>query len=150
MIRRYSSLRRLKTFEERYRYLRLQGSVGRSSFGFDRHINQAFYKSREWRDIRDFVIVRDEGCDLGVDGYEIHSDILVHHMNPMDPDDIIHGEDWILNPEYLITTTHQTHNAIHYGDEKQLPRRNVERRLGDTLLWERAHDGKRTANRAGL
>lgn len=150
MIRRYSSLKRLKTFEERYRYLRLQGSVGRSSFGFDRHINQAFYKSREWRDIRDFVIVRDEGCDLGVDGYEIHSDILVHHMNPMDPDDIIHGEDWILNPEYLITTTHQTHNAIHYGDEKQLPRRNVERRSGDTLLWERAHDGRRTANRAGL
>lgn len=150
MIRRYSSLKRLKTFEERYRYLRLQGSVGRSSFGFDRHINQAFYKSREWRDIRDFVIVRDEGCDLGVDGYEIHNDILVHHMNPMDPDDIIHGEDWILNPEYLITTTHQTHNAIHYGDEKQLPRRNVERRSGDTLLWERTHDGRRTANRAGL
>lgn len=135
MIRRYSALRRLHTFEARFRYLRLKGSVGRESFGFDRHINQAFYKSREWRNVRDFVIVRDNGCDLGVDGYEIHSDILVHHMNPMEPESIVHGDPRILDPEYLITTTHTTHNAIHYGDEKQIPRQLVERRPGDTQLW---------------
>jgi len=137
MIRRYSRLRRLETFDERYNYLRLQGSVGRTSFGFDRHINQAFYKSREWRDIRDFVIVRDNGCDLGVDGYEIHSELLVHHMNPMDQKAIIHGNPKILDPEYLITTTHRTHNAIHYGDENHLPRRLIERKPGDTALWEK-------------
>lgn len=135
MIRRYSALRRLHTFEARFRYLRLKGSVGRESFGFDRHINQAFYRSREWRNVRDFVIVRDNGCDLGVDGYEIHSDILVHHMNPMEPESIVHGDPRILDPEYLITTTHTTHNAIHYGDEKQIPRQLVERRPGDTQLW---------------
>lgn len=135
MIRRYSALKRIDTFEDRFRYLRLQGSIGRDTFGFDRHINQAFYKSREWRDARDFVIVRDNGCDLGIDGYEIHSDILIHHMNPVRPDDIIHAREWILDPEYLITTTHTTHNAIHYGDENQIPRQFVERRPGDTQLW---------------
>jgi hypothetical protein len=137
MIRRYSRLKRLETLDDRFKYLRLQGSVGRSSFGFDRHINQAFYRSREWRDVRDFVIVRDDGCDLGVEGYEIHSELLVHHMNPMDADSIIHKEEWILDPEFLITTTHRTHNAIHFGDEKQIPRKYVERRPGDTSLWER-------------
>jgi hypothetical protein len=139
MIRRYSRLRRLDTFEERYRYLRLQGTVGRSSFGFDRHVNQAFYRSREWRDIRDFVIVRDEGCDLGILGREIHSEILVHHMNPMRLEDIEHAHPNILDPEYLITTTHRTHNAIHYGDENQLPRELTPRRRGDTDLWERIY-----------
>lgn len=139
MIRRYSALRRLETFEDRYRYLRLQGSVGRDSFGFDRHVNQAFYRSREWRDLRDHVIVRDDGCDLGVDGYEIHGELLVHHMNPMSVDDILHSRSWILDPEYLITTCHRTHNAIHYGDESQLPRQLVERRRGDTTLWERTY-----------
>lgn len=135
MIRRYSDLRRLNTFEDRFKYLRLQGSIGRSTFGFDRYLNQAFYRSREWQDARDFVIVRDEGCDLGIEGYEIYSDILVHHMNPMDVDDIVHGDSKILDPEYLITTTHITHNAIHYGDENQIPRQLVERRPGDTQLW---------------
>ena len=137
MIRRYSNLRRLDTFEERYRYLRLQGSIGRTSFGFDRHVNQRFYKSLEWRQLRDYVIFRDDGCDLGIDGYEIHSELLVHHMNPMDLDSIVHGDPRILDPEYLITTTHRTHNAIHYGDENQIPRALVERRPGDTALWER-------------
>ncbi len=135
MIRRYSDLRKLHTFEDRFKYLRLQGSIGRSTFGFDRYLNQAFYRSREWQDARDFVIVRDEGCDLGIEGYEIYSDILVHHMNPMDVDDIVHGDSKILDPEYLITTTHITHNAIHYGDENQIPRQLVERRPGDTQLW---------------
>lgn len=135
MIRRYSRLKRLPTFEERFRYLRLQGSVGRESFGFDRHINQQFYRSREWKDIRDFVIVRDDGCDLGVEGFEIHAEILVHHMNPMTPQDIIHGHGHILDPEFLITTTHETHNAIHYGSDVHIPRVLVERKAGDTELW---------------
>lgn len=137
MIRRYSRMIRLDTFEERYRYLRLQGSVGRQSFGFDRHVNQRFYRSREWRDLRDYVIVRDNGCDLAVEGYEIHDELLVHHMNPLDLDSIKHADPRILDPEFLITTTHRTHNAIHYGDENQLPRQLVERRPGDTTPWER-------------
>jgi hypothetical protein len=137
MIRRYSRLRNLDTFEDRFNYLRLQGSVGRSSFGFDRYLNQAFYRSREWRDVRNHVIVRDDGCDLGVEGYEIHGELLVHHMNPMEIESLVHRDPRILDPEYLITTTHRTHNAIHYGDENQIPRQHVERRPGDTLLWER-------------
>jgi hypothetical protein len=127
----------LRTFEDRYNYLRLQGSVGSSSFGFDRYINQAFYRSREWRDLRHHVIARDNGCDLGIEGYDIHGELLVHHMNPMDADSIIHQDPRILDPEYLITTTHRTHNAIHYGDENQLARPFVERRPDDTMLWER-------------
>lgn len=139
MIRRYSHLRSIDTFEGRYKYLRLQGTIGRASFGFDRYLNQAFYRSREWKQIRHQVITRDEGCDLGVEGYEIHGKLVIHHMNPMSQDDIIHGDRRILNPEFLITTTPRTHNAIHYGDEKLLPRRLVERRPGDTNLWERRY-----------
>ena len=135
MIRTYSELSRLTDFEERYKYLALRGSVGRSTFGFDRYINQQFYTSTQWRQIRHHVIARDLGCDLGVEGYEIHDRIYIHHMNPMTVDDIAHGEDSILNPEFLITTTHRTHNAIHYGDERLLPRPLTERRSGDTKLW---------------
>ena len=135
MIRTYSELRRLTDFEERYKYLALRGSVGRSTFGFDRYINQQFYRSTEWRHIRHHVIARDLGCDLGVEGYEIHDRIYIHHMNPMTVNDIAHGEDSILNPEFLISTTHRTHNAIHYGDERLLPRPLTERRSGDTKLW---------------
>lgn len=134
-IRRYRELRRLETFEERFRYLSLQGQVGAATFGFDRWVNQKFYRSREWKDVRSYVIVRDEGRDLGVEGYEIHSGLLIHHMNPMIVDDIRSGREDILNPEFLITTTHRTHNAIHYGDESQLPRVFVPRRAGDTKLW---------------
>lgn len=135
MIRRYRDLSRLGTFEERYRYLLLRGDVGTSTFGFDRHVNQSFYKSREWRHIREYVINRDEGCDLGVLGFEIHTEILVHHMNPMTVEDIEHGNADILDPEYLITTTHRTHNGIHFGDERLMPPKHVERRPGDTKLW---------------
>lgn len=135
MIRTYSELRRLTDFEERYKYLALRGSVGRSTFGFDRYINQQFYTSTQWRQIRHHVIARDLGCDLGVEGYEIHDRIYIHHMNPMTVNDIAHGEDSILNPEFLISTTHRTHNAIHYGDERLLPRPLTERRSGDTKLW---------------
>jgi len=135
MFRKYSELRRLFTFEERYEYLRLGGIVGESTFGFDRYINQDFYRSREWRTVRDQVIVRDNGCDLGVDGYDIHGNLLVHHMNPMTADDVVHSEEWILNPEYLITTTQDTHNAIHYGDKTLLKTPFVPRIPGDTKLW---------------
>lgn len=135
MIRLYQELRRLETFEERFRYLELKGVVGECTFGHNRYANQKFYTSREWRDLRHDVIVRDLGCDLGIEGYEIFSRPIIHHMNPISMDDIVHRNDDILNPNYLITTTHKTHNAIHYGDESLLRKPFVERRPGDTLLW---------------
>ena len=135
MIRRYSELRHIPTFEERFEYLKLNGSVGRETFGFDRYINQRFYTSKEWRDIRHYVITRDLGLDLGVEGYEINSRILIHHMNPIVVDDILHKNDDILDPEFLITTCHNTHNAIHYGNSSLLPKPLVERSRGDTKLW---------------
>lgn len=134
-IRSYSELRRLETFEDRFEYLSLKGHVGASTFGFDRWINQAFYTSRQWRQIRDQVIARDEGMDLGVPGYEIFDKIIIHHMNPMTAEHIEHGDPSILDPNNLITTTHRTHNAIHYGDSSLLPKPLVERRRGDTKLW---------------
>jgi len=133
--RSYSELRRIDSFDERYRYLALRGSVGDPTFGFDRYINQMFYASRQWKQIRQHIIARDSACDLGIEGYEIHSRLYIHHMNPMTAEDIVHGDDSVLDPEFLITTTHQTHNAIHYGDERQLPRQFVERSAGDTKLW---------------
>ena len=133
--RSYTELSRLETFQERFDYLKLKGQVGRETFGFDRWINQLFYESLEWKQVRDFVIVRDDGCDLGIPGYDIHSGLLIHHMNPVTVDDIRHGEEWITDPEFLITTRLQTHNAIHYGDEKFLPRGLIERKSGDTRLW---------------
>ena len=135
MTRTYLEMVRFDSFEERFEYLKLGGGVGRSTFGFDRYINQQFYASREWKDIRNYVILRDNGCDLGVDGYEIHDSPLIHHINPMVPEDIVHGETWILDPEFLITTTHNTHNAIHYGGENRMPKVVAERSLNDTKLW---------------
>lgn len=134
-IRTYSELCQFDDFVERFRYLALHGRVGGTTFGWDRWINQDFYGSRQWRQVRNYVINRDEGCDLAVPGYEIHSRIYIHHMNPMTAEDIIHGDEDILDPEFLITTTHRTHNAIHYGDERQLPRPFVPRHPGDTRLW---------------
>lgn len=131
----YSELRRLPTFEDRLKYLMMHGQVGEATFGYDRHINQRFYASNEWKRARDYVIYRDNGCDLGVPGYEIHAGLLIHHINPMDVDDIVHGREWILDPEYLITTTHDTHNAIHFSDMSLANRPFVERRPGDTKLW---------------
>lgn len=133
--RSYNELRRIDTFEERFRYLSLNGSVGSSTFGYDRWLNQRFYTSREWRQLRDHVIARDNGCDLGVDGYEIHDKILVHHMNPMIVDDLLAGEESIMDPNFLVVTSHRSHNAIHYGDESLLPRKYVPRERGDTRLW---------------
>lgn len=134
-VRSYSELSRYQTFEDRYRYLQLSGEVGASTFGYDRWLNQDFYRSREWKQVRNYVIARDVGMDLGVEGYEIYDRIIVHHMNPMSVDDIELNADAILDPEFLITTTHQTHNAIHYGTEKLLRQPLVERRAGDTRLW---------------
>jgi len=134
-LKTYDELEQLHTFEERFEYLKLGGVVGQSTFGFDRWINQNFYRSREWRSVRDFVIVRDNGCDLGIDGFEIPSGLLVHHMNPITVEDIDKSIDLILDPNYLITTSLKTHNAIHYGDASLLPREPIERRVGDTNLW---------------
>lgn len=136
MIRTYRELRRCETFEDRFRYLAIRGTVGERTFGYDRWINQQFYRSREWKQARTFVIARDLGCDLGSLGYEIHGGLLVHHMNPLTPEDIEDGADNMLDPEFLITTTHDTHNAIHYGDERLLRRPYVERSRGDTSLWQ--------------
>ena len=137
MIRTYSELSRLKTFKERYEYLQLDGVVGENTFGFDRYLNQAFYKSKEWKDIRRIVIIRDNGCDLGVEGYEIHTNIIIHHMNPIRQDDILSRTDLLMNPEYLITTTLNTHNAIHYGTEKLLATAPISRSKNDTCPWKR-------------
>ena len=134
-IRSYRELRRLETFFDRFEYLSLKGTVGQDTFGFDRWINQRFYRSYEWKRARNHVIVRDNGCDLGIEGHEIYTDLLVHHMNPISMQDIQHGEEWILDPNYLITTSLQTHNAIHYGDVSLLPRGPIERQPGDTKLW---------------
>jgi hypothetical protein len=133
--RRYSELRRLATFEERFEYLSLRGQVGESTFGYDRWMNQAFYRSREWQLARSAAIARDQGCDLGIPGYDIHHGLLVHHMNPMSELDLVSGEEAIIDPEFLITTTQRTHNAIHFGDASLLIRAPVERRPGDTTLW---------------
>lgn len=135
MTRTYSELAKLETFEERFAYLSIKARVGESTFGFERHLNQKFYTSREWRLARDEVIARDLGCDLGVAGFDIFDRILIHHMNPMVPTDLIHGNPDILNPEFLISVTHNTHNAIHYGDASLLRLPIVERRPGDTRLW---------------
>lgn len=135
-IRTYAELSTLPTFEDRYQYLRLNGSIGEITFGFDRYINQKFYRSAEWKQIRNYVIVRDNGCDLGVEGYEIHEKILIHHMNPIALSDIQNASDYLLNPDYLISVTLATHNAIHYGDETLLIRAPTERRPNDTCPWK--------------
>lgn len=134
-IKTYSELVKFNTFDERFEYLKLGGGVGRATFGFDRHINQKFYTSREWQDIRRLVLLRDNGCDLGISGYEIHVGPLIHHINPMHVDDILQKDFSILDPEFLITTTHHTHNAIHYGANNLYPKVVTQRNPRDTKLW---------------
>lgn len=136
-IKTYSELSKLTTFEERYRYLRLGGRVGEETFGFDRWINQMFYKDPEWLKIRDEVIIRDNGCDLGIEGREIYSRIIVHHMNPITKADILDRSEFLLNPEYLICTVKNTHDAIHYGDKNLLITLPMERNVNDTCPWRR-------------
>ena len=136
--RRYSELVLLPTFEERYRYLRVPGFVGQETFGFDRYMNQFFYRSPEWKQVRDMVIVRDLGCDLGIEGREIYDKVIIHHMNPILPKDIRSRNEMILDPEYLITTSNRTHQAIHYGDESLLITLPKPRTKNDTCPWR--HD----------
>lgn len=135
-IKRYSELMLLPTFEERYKYLQLNGIIGDETFGFDRYINQMFYRSQEWKQVRDYVIVRDNGCDLGIEGHEIRGKILIHHMNPIGIKDIQQVNKFLLDPEYLITTMLSTHNAIHYGDESLLVTDPIERSKNDTCPWK--------------
>lgn len=140
MLRTYTELSALHTFEERFKYLRLDGSIGVETFGFDRVFNQKFYSSREWKRVRDIIITRDNGCDLGIPDHEILSrkqKIIIHHLNPISLKDIETGSNFLLNPEYLITTILSTHNAIHYGDERLLERAGfVERTKNDTCPWK--------------
>ena len=135
MFRNYSELSQLETFMERYQYLELKGILGKITFGFDRWINQGFYKSSEWKSVRDLVIVRDNGCDLGIPEREVYTNLIVHHMNPLSKNDIKTSADILVDPEFLITTSLQTHNAIHFGDESRLARDPVVRKVGDTKLW---------------
>lgn len=135
-IKTYSELSKLKTFEERYNYLKLDNVVGEETFGFDRWLNQHFYKSKEWLKVRDEVIARDLGCDLGIPDREIIDErILIHHMNPISKDDIVNNTDFLLNPEYLITTINNTHQAIHYGNDDMLAQTPIDRYKNDQCPW---------------
>lgn len=135
-IRTYSELIKLPTFEDRYEYLKLNGKIGEETFGFDRYINQQLYqRSQKWKSIRDKVIIRDNGCDLSMEGYEIWGKIIIHHMNPITIEDIERESDFVFNPEYLISTSLNTHNAIHYGDENLLIKAPIERTKYDTCPW---------------
>ena len=135
MTRTYTELMRIPTFEERFEYLKLSGRVAKETFGFDRWLNQVFYRSPQWRQLRNQIIIRDNGCDLGIPGREIYDKIYVHHMNPLLKDDIVNKTEYLTNPEYLICVSHMTHEAIHYGDANLLMRDPVERKPGDTILW---------------
>ena len=136
-IRTYNELVQYHSYEDRFRYLKLSGVVANETFGFDRYLNQRFYKSAEWRRVRDQVIIRDNGCDLGIPGREIFGTIIVHHMNPISKDDILNRTKYLLDPEYLICTIKSTHDAIHYGDEKLLMKDPIERKQNDTCPWRR-------------
>lgn len=137
-IKTYKELSRLTTFMDRFNYLRLDGQVGKDTFGFDRIFNQRFYTSKEWRALRDFVILRDNGCDLGVEGHEIYKEkIIIHHLNPITLEDIETHSDFLMDPEYLITTVHLTHNAIHYGDDRLLMVAPIVRCANDMCPWKK-------------
>lgn len=135
-VRSYSELRRIRGYEERFEYLQLRSQVGLATFGFERYLNQRFYTSAQWKHVRNVVIARDLGCDLGVRDHEIYDRVIIHHMNPMSVDEVTHGSEDILDPEFLICVAHNTHNAIHYGDKSLLVKPVVERRPGDTKLWQ--------------
>lgn len=138
-MRRYQELKHMHTFEERFNYLKLNGQVCKDTFGFDRYLNQQFYKSKEWKQIRDFVIVRDNACDLGIEDHEIKGKIYIHHLNPISIYDITNSTNNLLDPENLICVSYETHNAIHYGDGSYLDRYKVEERTtNDTCPWKNA------------
>lgn len=141
-IRTYTDLILLNSFADRYNYLKLEGQVGCETFGYDRYLNQILYRSKEWRKIRDRVIIRDNACDLGVEGYNLHGKVIVHHMNPITLEDIERRREWLFDPEFLICVSHRTHNAIHYGDESLLPVLPIERKPGDTIPWRTGQNGR--------
>ena len=134
-IKTYSELITLQTFEDRFNYLQLRGEVGKSTFGHNRYLNQILYNSPEWRRFRNEIIIRDNGCDLACDGYEIYGRALIHHINPITVEDIVNRNPMVFDPENVITTVHSTHNAIHYGDESLLPKSPIERKQNDTCPW---------------
>lgn len=136
-IRTYSELIRFSSFEERFQYLSLLGSVGEKTFGFDRYINQLFYRNPIWKSIRNDIIIRDNGCDMGLEDYEVNGSIYIHHINPISKEDIIHNTEHLLNPEFLITTSFRTHNAIHYGNIDMLSTKPVSRTKNDTCPWKK-------------
>lgn len=137
MIRTYEHLSTLPTFKERFNYLKLDGLVGHQTFGFDRYINQRFYQSAEWKRLRDAIIIRDGGCDLGCPEYRIYGRVLIHHLNPVTVRDFTERSELLLNPDYLVCVSHETHNAIHYGDIRQLSEAVAIRVQGDTCPWRR-------------
>lgn len=137
MTRSYSELIKFKTIEERFEYLRLDGTVGKETFGYDRYLNQMLYKHPKFLEARDEVIIRDGGCDLGVEGYGISGAVYVHHMNPVTKEDILYNFDKLVDPEYLISSSKLTHDAIHYGDANLLPKDLVVRTKNDTCPWRR-------------
>lgn len=136
-IKSYTELSKLKTFNDRFNYLKLDGVVGEETFGYDRILNQVLYKSAKWRKVRDKVLIRDNGNDLGVEGYRINGRAIIHHMNPITVDDVLKEREWIFDPEYLITVSDLTHKAIHYSNENILPKEPVERVQNDTCLWKK-------------
>lgn len=142
MIRTYSELSKFQSFEERFQYLKIGGGVGVDTFGHDRYLNQWFYKSNEWKSLRNHIIIRDNGCDLGLEGYDIYSHIIIHHMNPISVDDILSRSDFLINPEYLVCTQLLTHNSIHYGVENLTPITPTIRRPNDTCPWKMAKGEK--------
>lgn len=135
IIRTYSELIRLKTFEERFEYLKLDGTVGESTFGFDRYLNQMFYTSIEWRNFRRDIILRDNGCDLAIPGLDIVGKIFIHHLNPLTKEDVLNRTEYLMNPEFVVCTSKLTHDAIHYGDSNLLPKGPIERKRNDTCPW---------------
>lgn len=146
MIRTYSELCKFQTFKERFEYLRLDGQVGQSTFGFDRYLNQIFYKTKEWKSMRNKIIIRDDGCDLGIEGRDIYGRIYIHHMNPLMVKDLLDRTDLLLNPEYLICTSFNTHQAIHYSDENLLILDPVDRKPNDTCPWKNLEIGNKSGH----
>lgn len=136
----YTELCTLPTFKERFEYCRLDGTVGQDTFGFDRYLNQQFYRSEEWKRLRDFVIIRDEGRDLGLEGYEIYGKILIHHLNPITQNDVLTHSKFLLDPEYLVCVSLDTHNAIHYGSDPKADEKPVIRTPNDTCPWKRKEE----------
>lgn len=135
-IRTYSELITIPTFEERYNYLKLNGIVGKETFGYDRYLNQLLYRSSDWRSFRDRIIIRDNGCDLACEGFELQSRIIIHHIDPITVEDILNKHPKVFDPENVVSTSHNTHLAIHYGDKNLISIAPIDRYKNDTCPWK--------------